>query len=303
MKGWLVVSEVLKDQQRFSKNHDLLISSAKKQGIELQKLTNVDVLCYCDGKRLTQSSPDINFVLFYDKDITLALYLELAGYRLFNSAKAISLCDDKALTAIILSNKNIRIPKTIHVPKTYHKTDEHDWIGNFCTKAIDVLGGFPVIVKECYGSFGENQSLARINDFTLLTDDLNKRMPRSLIIQKYIEGNGYDLRIYVVGNEIVAAIKRRYVGDKADVSCSCNISLHEPSTSEALLAVTANLELGLDFSGVDILLDSNGDPLICEVNSNALLLTDVLEVTGINVADYMIRYIKNKIKEQEYDVE
>ena len=69
---------------------------------------------------------------------------------------------------------------------------------------------------------------------------------------------------------------------------------YTPSVEECEIAVKACRALGLDFAGVDLLFGKDG-PLLCEVNSNAHI-KNILDCTGINVADFIFEYIKEQIK-------
>ena len=85
-----------------------------------------------------------------DKDRHISNLLEKAGYRLFNRASSIEVCDDKMLTHIALANEGIRMPKTIPSPLYYGGDDD----GTFIKKMLTILD-YPIIVKEVYGSFGK----------------------------------------------------------------------------------------------------------------------------------------------------
>ena len=139
MKGILAVNHFL-NTQKFNTLHRHLLESAKKQGVELLLKTNLE---------LALETPDADFALFWDKDTNLARRLEKSGLPVFNSAKGIALCDDKAKTYIAL-NGIVKQPKTLIAPKTYFKAD----FAQFVEEAIKILG-LPLVFKECFGSFGE----------------------------------------------------------------------------------------------------------------------------------------------------
>ena len=134
-----------------------------KKDISLEVLTNDGTLAVIENGSIRINLPKCDFVIYLDKDIYLARMLERNGYRLFNRADFIKLCDDKILTFISCSNLGIRMPKTIAGPLVYSSLKESNY--NFLTKVVDELG-FPMIVKKVYGSLGEG--VYKVNDYSEL---------------------------------------------------------------------------------------------------------------------------------------
>lgn len=270
MIGILTVNHYLKSE-KFNELHNHLIDSAKKLDIELIAKTNLEML-FCDIK------PD--FVLFWDKDINLAKALENRGIRVFNSSKAIELCDDKAKTYLALEGV-VPQPKTIIAPLSYFKVDYTE----FVRKAIKKLG-LPVVFKERYGSFGEQVHLCKSID-----EVMNCISEKPFLLQEYIEANSTDVRIEIVGNKCVSAMKRHNENDfRSNITNGGKAVAYKPTQREIDLAVKACKELGLDFGGVDIL---NGE-LVCEVNSNAHII-NLMKTTGIDVAPLIFKDIIEKL--------
>lgn len=116
MTGLLVVNEFLRTN-KFNEIHTWLIEASKKHGIEMLLKTNAELLI--DISSIPNNGKLADFILFWDKDIRLARYLEQLGYPVFNSSKAIADCDDKSLTHIILMNHGILMPRTIIAPFTF----------------------------------------------------------------------------------------------------------------------------------------------------------------------------------------
>ena len=139
MTGILAVNAFLHGK-KYTELDDLLLSGAKAWGMQLQVKTNLE---------LRLEVPKADFVLFWDKDVSLAHALEQQGLPVFNSAKAIALCDNKALTYQTLLC-TVPQPETMAAPKTYF---EGSSFSPFIDGAIEHLG-LPLVFKECYGSFG-----------------------------------------------------------------------------------------------------------------------------------------------------
>lgn len=285
ISGWLVVNRFL-NTGKFTELTRLLSEAAEGLGVGLSVYSNDELLpAICGGGGLLpEEKPD--FVLFYDKDITLARALEARGLRLYNSARAIELCDDKALTHLALDGL-VPMPRTVSAPFTYENIGYTS--RDFVREMFGLLGS-PLVIKEVYGSFGKQVYLAADEDEAnrILDSVGGKRV----IFQEFIrESAGRDLRLNVVGGRVIAAMERyNPCGDfRANISNGGSMRRHTPTAREVSLALDTAEALGLDFCGVDLLLGNNG-PMVCEVNSNAHFKS-IYECTGVNAADEIFRHI------------
>lgn len=285
MRGWIVHNGFL-THPKHREPVTQLYDSAKRHGLEVDIKTNDEIGYVCTSNGILMDDvPD--FVIFWDKDVRLARALEMCGIRVFNSSEAIWLCDDKSLTAMVLSKNGIPIPDTIVAPKSYDSCGytKQDFLGHVTDNIR-----FPMVVKECYGSFGEQVHLFRNEDEVREFLSRNGNVP--ILFQQFIESSsGRDIRINVVGDEAVAAMYRHSAdGDfRANVTRGGSMRSHEPSDEEKELAIHSVKALGLDFAGVDILFGEDG-PVVCEVNSNAHM-KNIYDCTGIDVSDFIIRYV------------
>ena len=292
MTGLLVVNEFL-NSNKFNEIHQWLIDAAIRQGIKLIKKTNAQLLIELPVKNLRKSfQPEADFVLFLDKDVRLAEYLELMGYRVFNSAKAIYACDDKSVTHLLLSGADIPMPKTIVAPMTFTNIGYTDLY--FLEDVAERLG-YPMVVKECFGSFGQQVYL--VKDMDELAATVKQIGAKPMLFQEYIKSShGRDIRLQVVGKQVIAAMYRYSdSGDfRANLTIGGKMKPYQPTKEQEDLALKSCEVLGLDFAGVDILFGENDKPLVCEVNSNAHF-KNIYDCTGINAADAIITYIKSKL--------
>lgn len=288
MYGWLVVNEFL-NSNKFNEIYSWLEKACLNHNHKIDVFTNSDLLM-CNGVFLNtdiKNMPD--FVIFWDKDIVLAKQLEKRGLRLFNSGRAIEICDNKALTYTELYGK-IKMPETIICPMTYRNIGYNN--RDFITMAEEKLG-YPVVVKEWCGSFGQQVYLAENRgEFENIIE--NTREP--LIFQKFIEkSKGRDIRLNVVGDNVVTAMMRFNNNDfRANITNGGSMEKYTPNNEEIKMAVDTCKALNLDFGGVDILFGENG-PLLCEVNSNAHF-KNIYDCTGVNVAESIIEYINGVMK-------
>lgn len=289
MRGWLIVNQFLQTE-KFTELYDAFCAAAEKQGIELCLKTGAELLPQIDGiVRLDEPLPD--FGLFWDKDIRLAMALEAAGLRLFNSSRAILTCDDKSLTHLALAG-SVPMPQTICAPMTYPGVGYHDLC--FVRKAAQKLG-LPMVVKECFGSFGAQVHLVHtVNEAEQLAERL---AGRPFLMQAYVQSSaGRDVRLQVVGERVVAAMLRyNATGDfRANITAGGNMKPYTPTETQCALAVKVCRKLGLDFAGVDFLFGTDGEPILCEVNSNAHF-KNLYDCTGVNTAEAVLMHIAHVV--------
>lgn len=282
MTGWLVINGFLRTH-KFSELTELFVSAAGKAGMELVVLANTDILA--DTGMCLEEKPD--FVLFWDKDIHLGTFLESQGIPLYNPVSSIRICDDKRLTHLALLEKGIPMPRTIIAPMTYANVGFTDL--DFLALVERELS-FPLILKEAFGSFGEQVIL--VEDRDGLIRYVKNAKTTELLFQQYIESSrGRDLRLQVVGDRVVAAMYRHSETDfRANITAGGKMKRYEPTEEECALAVRAAKAVGAAFAGVDLLFGPDG-PLVCEINSNAHF-KNLLDCTGVNVAEEIINYIR-----------
>ncbi len=288
LHGWLVVNQFL-HANKYNELYDWFQKAGELNGVQLTLKTNAELLV-AELEQL-RDEEKVDFVLFWDKDIRLAQMLENMGLSLYNSSKSIEMCDDKGYTYLALHKANIPMPKTILAPKTY-EAPRYNELG-FLTKVEEQLD-YPFVVKECYGSFGWQVYLARNREDVVSL--LEKTAPKPLLFQEYIEeSSGKDIRLQVVGNEVVASMYRYSDnGDfRANLTIGGKMKAYEPSEEEKKLAIDCCKALNLDFGGVDLLFGEGGTPLVCEVNSNAHF-RNIYDCTNVNVANIIIAYIKKR---------
>jgi RimK family alpha-L-glutamate ligase len=176
--------------------------------------------------------------------------------RVINSAAAIEKSVDKYYTSSLLEDAGIPTPRTI-VTERFEEA----------VAAFDELGG-DVIVKPLFGS--EGVGMVRVSD-----RDLAHRVFRTLelgryvyYLQEYIPHQEWDIRAFVLGGRLLAAMTRRAPNGswKTNVAQGAQSeSLRLDPALEALSLRTAQL-VGADYAGVDIVCDQHGRPYVLEVN-------------------------------------
>ena len=290
-RGWLVVNRFL-NTGKFTDLTLRFLIAADKLGVSLRVFTNDELLpCMC-GRGLDilpEETPD--FVLFYDKDVMLARQLERRGLRLFNSSRSIELCDDKSLMHFELEGI-VPMPRTFCAPFTYENIGYTDT--GFLGGIFERLGS-PLVIKEVCGSFGQQVWLASSPEEA--KGILEKVGGRRVIFQEFISSSfGRDVRINVVGDRVIASMERfNEHGDfRANISNGGSMRPHTPTPAEEELALSVSSVLGLDFCGIDLLYGKDGEPVFCEVNSNAHFKS-IYDCTGVNAADEIMAHIVRSV--------
>ncbi len=288
MKGIVVINGYPKEE-KFIRQGRRIADELKALGVEVSLLKNGELYATVeeDGNFRCQQAKGVQFAVYLDKDKYLGYALEGQGIRLFNSPRAVELCDDKMRTYQALSGANVKMVKSIAAPLCYTKGAKVNEA--FC-KAVATELGFPLVAKTSYGSFGNG--VRRIHGYPELVKAEQELLFTPHLYQAYIaESSGRDIRVLVIGGKAVAAMER--VAKAGEFRS--NVELGGKGRKIALPAeYKAGAEraakfLGLDYCGVDLLEGKEG-AILCEVNSNAFF-EGMEEATGVNIARLYAEYI------------
>ncbi|MDO5521473.1 MAG: RimK family alpha-L-glutamate ligase [bacterium] len=293
LTGYLVVNHFL-NANKYNELYEYFLEAAAGFDVDLILKTNAELIV--DEDALYREVNNIDFVLFWDKDVRLACLMEEIGYRLFNSARAIEVCDDKSLTYLELKKANVHMPKTIIGPKTFEHVDYTNT--NFTDCVVKALG-LPLVVKECFGSFGMQVYL--VNTKEELEQKLMETSPKPLIFQQLIkESAGRDVRLQVIGDQVVASMYRYSDSDdfRANLSIGGKMKPFVPTKEQEEIAIRCCKAIGLDFAGVDLLFGEDHQTFVCEVNSNAHF-KNIYDCTKVNAATLIIRHIVDTLQKEK----
>jgi ribosomal protein S6--L-glutamate ligase len=209
-----------------------------------------------------------------------------------NSSSGISNSRDKLRSIQILSRHHIGIPRTTFV------TEKRDVL-----PAIRRVGGAPVIIKLLEGTQGVGVLLAETNKSAEAIVELLQSQKQNVLIQKFIaESKGRDIRAFVVGDQVVAAMRRVAQGQEF------RSNVHRGGLTQPLLLDTQYCEtairtaqiMGLRVAGVDMLEGKDG-PQIMEVNSSPGL-EGIERCTQLDIAGAIIDYIAAQVDFPEIDL-
>ena len=209
-----------------------------------------------------------------------------------NTADGIANSRDKLRSMQILSRHEIDIPSTTFVRE---RSD--------IRPAIARVGGAPVIIKTLEGTQGIGVILAPDLRVAEAVIETLQSTNQNVLIQRFVsESRGRDIRAIVVGDRVVAAMRRVARGDEF------RSNVHRGGTTEAIeldsetreVALRAAQTLGLTVCGVDML-EGNDGPLVMEVNSTPGL-QGIEGATGLDVAGAIIDHIVSNVNFPDLDV-
>ncbi len=226
--------------------------------------------------------PRINVVRKIDQEISIIKEFELLGIPLVNRYQPILNAMNKLRTLQLLTKNKIPVPKTI-VVRSFE----------FLDKAIEMVGGYPVILKSIFGTHGKGVAIIESRRSLLSALDIIWKFNEGnlILIQEYVaESLGEDYRAFVIGEKVVASMKRSApVGDfRSNLMLGGNAEAVELTEEEKKIAIQASKALGLETCGVDILRSKNG-PVIMEMNACAGL-SGITKSSSVDVAKKLIEY-------------
>lgn len=269
----------------------------------LAKGHEVDVIdtmhCYMD---ITSSKPSVRYkgkplpkydaviprigasVTFYGTAVVRQF--EMMGTFSINESVAISRSRDKLRSLQLLSRKGIGLPRTGFANRPDNIED-----------LLQNVGGAPVVIKLLEGTQGIGVVLADTKKAAESIIEAFMGLNANILIQEFIkEAGGADIRCLVIGDKVVAAMKRQGApGEfRSNLHRGGSAELVRLSPAERKTAVDAAKTMGLNMCGVDILRSNNG-PVVMEVNSSPGL-EGIENATGKNVAGMVFDYIEKNAK-------
>lgn len=256
-----------------------LIQSAKDRGVQLTHSV-------CPVVSLLKAEIEqVDFVIFWDKDVVACKVIENMGIPVFNSSDTIRICDSKILTYLTLDKTECLIP-SVFSPVCFPISNNED--GELIGE-VEKLG-YPLIIKESTGSLGMQVYL--INNRAQLIEKSHALRHTPHLYQKYVgDERGTDYRFYIAGRSVAGACKRiNTTSFTSNLAMGGSIEKYEPTTEEKQLALNIATQLKMDFGSVDFI-KGKGKMYFVEANSNAYFKG--IESLGVDIAgQYMDSIIK-----------
>ena len=277
-----------------------LVAAAQERGHEVQV---IDVLrCYMN---VTTHAPSIHYkgeeLIGFDAVIprigaSITLYgtavlrqFEMMGVCTLNESVAIVRARDKLRSLQLLARKGIGLPITGYA----HAPDDIEDL-------IKMVGGPPLVIKLMEGAQGIGVVLAETEAAAKGLIEAFMGVRANILVQEYIqEAQGADIRCFVIGDRVVAAIKRQAKpGEfRSNLHRGGTATQVRLSPQERATAVSAAKVMGLNVCGVDLLRSKRG-PLVMEVNSSPGL-EGIEKACDKDIAGLMIEYIEKNLNKQK----
>lgn len=210
---------------------------------------------------------------------------EMMGVYCLNDSLSITRSRDKLRTLQFLMRKGIDMPNTGFANSPLDTKD-----------LVKMVGGAPVIIKLLESSQGVGVVLAETNKAAESVINAFKSLKANILVQEFIkEAAGKDIRCFVVGGKIVAAMQREAApGEyRSNMHRGGKASMIKLTPEERKMALKTARVMGLKVAGVDIISSKNG-PKLLEVNSSPGL-EGIESVTGKDIAGMMIEHIEENI--------
>ncbi len=274
-------------------SHKRLVQSAQDRGHEIEIIDTLRVYVNITGHK-----PELRYrgeklghfdaviprigasVTFFGTAVVRQF--EMMGVYTLNESVAISRSRDKLRSLQLLSRAGIGLPDTIFA----HTTSQAEDI-------LNVLGGAPVIIKLLEGTQGVGVVLGETPAAAKSMIQAFGGLRANILVQQFVkEANGEDIRCLVIGDKVVASMKRKgKEGEfRSNLHRGGSASLVSITPEERSTAIRAADILGLNVAGVD-LLRSNSGPVVMEVNSSPGL-EGIEMATGLDISGKIIQFIE-----------
>jgi len=221
---------------------------------------------------------------------------ELMGSLSANSSASISRSRDKLRALQLIGNSGVEMPVTGYV----HLSRDIESV-------LKTVGQPPYVIKLLEGTQGRGVVLTETMEAAISAIETMKKIDANILIQEFVnESKGEDIRAIVVGDKVVASMKRKAKpGEfRSNVHLGGSVEKYELNEQEEESAIKAAKVLGLSVAGVD-LIQSNRGPLVLEVNSSPGL-EGIEKASGVDVADKIIEYLEiehgNRDKSKAIDI-
>jgi ribosomal protein S6--L-glutamate ligase len=235
-----------------------------------QRITGVDAVIPRIGASITEYG------------LAVVRQFEMMGVFPLNESVAIGRSRDKLRSLQLLSRKGIGLPITAFANQA---ENTHD--------IIQLVGGAPLVIKLLEGTQGRGVVLAETNKAAESVVDAFRELRANFMVQEFIrEAGGADIRCFVIGEKVVAAMKRQAKeGEfRSNLHRGGIASLVKITPEERSTAVRAARIMGLNVAGVDILRSNHGS-VVMEVNSSPGL-QGIEAATNKDVASMIVSFIE-----------
>lgn len=270
------------------KDEKLILHALRDRGVAFERIDDRELVLWLDGREFPRYDAVLERCINHSRALHTLEVLNSQGIPTVNNSAVACVCGDKLLTTNALVRSGVPTPKVAiaYTPES-------------AISAIEELG-YPVVMKPAVGSWG--RLIARVNDRGAAEALLEHKQVlgsyhhSTYYIQEYVEKPGRDIRTFVVGERVVAAIYRtskHWITNTARGAVTSNCPVSEELRDISLAAARA---VGGGVVAVDLLEASDG-LLVNEVNYTMEFKNSV-DVTGVaiheEVVDHLIRVARRE---------
>jgi ribosomal protein S6--L-glutamate ligase len=270
-----------------------LLQEAKKARVPCDIINPVECQLLIDGKKsgiLVGSTPLIHSydcilprigASITDYGLAVVQQFETLGMRPVNSSRSIAASRDKMRCLQILTGAGIKVPPTVLTRTT-----------KALRAAVETVRGMPVVLKVLKGTQGVGVMLVHSPISLGSVLETLHELDQDVILQQFIaEGAGRDYRAFVIGDRVIAAMRRTAPeGEfRSNIHRGGEGELVKLSPAYERAAIRSAKVLGLEVAGVDLMESATG-PLVIEVNSSPGF-EGIEKATGLNIARLIIRHM------------
>lgn len=263
MKGHLYYSSV--EAKRNKGFIDDLLAHADRQSISLTLLVDEET-----------PDEDVDFILFRDRNSELAASWEAAGHRVINRSEVNRIANDKLRTFEMAALLGISAVPTRIVTN------------------VDALNDYPLVLKTVDGHGGDEVFLCKCAEEAAAV--ITSFEGRQVICQPFIESDSTDVRVFMLGMDVLGAVKRSGVDSfKSNYTLGGSVEKFELAAWQVKEVQTIAKALKSDYIGIDFLLLADGSWMLNEiedpVGARSLYVTH-----DFSVAEKLLRYVKRLVE-------
>ncbi len=261
----------------------LLFAALRKRGIDFDRLDPRSMILHPRGNGVEEYDLVLVRCISHTRAYYVTRWLESLGVRSVSPHRVVAVCGDKMLTTSLLQQAGLPTPETVIA-----------FTPEMALKAIEEMG-YPVVLKPLFGSWG--RLLARVNDRDAAEAVLEHKatlggyLHSVFYIQEYVKKPGRDIRVVVVGDEVIYGIYRRsehWITNTArggsGEPCCVTPAVHD-------LSLAAARAVGGGIVAVDLLETPDGRLLVSEVNHTPEFHSSV-NVSDVDIAGKMVEYVQ-----------
>lgn len=279
-KGWLIYNK--EDYEKNKVYARMLIDYGRERNLDIELVLREDLILGIGDKGLFigksgEKIENLSFAINRSRDSQLSRHLEYMNCKVFNTSQVTEIANDKGATHQFVNRLGVRSVATLLYDKQYMQLE-------------NCIRQYPIVIKSVDGHGGEEvyQATNREEAESIVA----KIRGDKLLIQELCTRVGVDVRVFVIGNEIVGAIKRSSEEDfRSNYSLGGEASNYVLSGEERQLVHCILKELSCDFVGIDFMIDADGKFVFNEIE-DAVGSRTLYTYGNVDSAKLYVEYIQ-----------